>query len=511
MRKLAAAFVLVAACTVPAVAQMSPAPSAPPAAAAATPSAVVSPAPLPLSSADVWKLQSFVDAALTAPTLKGAHVALLAVDAATGAVLYSRNADDGFIPASTFKLLSGSMALARLGPDFAFPTDVDAAGSIEGGVLQGDLYLRGGGDAELSRSDLAAAAHAVVASGVHHISGALIGDESRYRAPHFPLGWAIDDIPQEFAAVPSALSLELNVAHVNVLPGDAPGDPARLHVEPQSNAYVVENATVTGTQSSTDSTDVERPWNEPLAIRVVGSYPAGAGPSDDLEPSIPEPATYTLDLFRQALERDGVTIADGSHLGIAPAGATVIWSHRSKPLRDLLGDYWPPSNNLLGEQLLEEIGVDFGTRANDDTRARGIGAERDWLASIGVDPATVSIADGSGLSGYDRITPRALVAILQADWQGPNRDLVLASLPVSGRRGTLASTFDSPPLAGAIFAKTGTSNHSRLLAGYARTARGTWVVFALMINNWMGDSPAATLDLNAARAALLAPLVAPPQ
>jgi D-alanyl-D-alanine carboxypeptidase/D-alanyl-D-alanine-endopeptidase (penicillin-binding protein 4) len=162
----------------------------------------------------------------------------------------------------------------------------------------------------------------------------------------------------------------------------------------------------------------------------------------------------------------------------------------------------------LGEQLLEEIGSDFGTRGGDDSRERGIAAEQSWLTSIGVDTTTLTIADGSGVSLYDRLTPRTLTAVLAADWQSDGRQTVLDALPLSGERGTLKSTFAADPLRGAIFAKTGTDYHGRLLAGYAKTARGGTVIFALMINNWMDASDGAQGALDAARAGVLQALVA---
>jgi D-alanyl-D-alanine carboxypeptidase/D-alanyl-D-alanine-endopeptidase (penicillin-binding protein 4) len=451
-----------------------------------------------------------IESALDAPTLAGAHAGVLAVDAENGTVLYARNADDDFVPASTLKLVVGSAALARLGATFTFATSVEAAGSIAGGTLDGDLYLRGGGDAQLSPADLDAAAAAVAAAGVRRVAGALVGDASRYDAPRYPPGWSIDDIPYEYAAVPSALSLGLNVAHVRVLPGDAAGAPAILRVRPQSGAFTVENAALTGAPRVTDSTDLERPWDRPQTIRVVGTYPLGAPLSDDLEPAVPDPAAYAADLFLQALAARGVTVDAGVRFGGTPAGATLVWTHRSKPLGALLRDFWPPSTNLIGEQLLEELGAQAphrGVLPGSDVRERGIAVENDWLHSIGVDAKTLTIADGSGLSEYDRVTPRALVTILNADWHGPARDTVMAALPVAGASGTLRSTFAAPPLEGAVYAKTGTTNHARLLAGYARTQRGRTVIFALMINDWMDGSANAPTALDAARAKILRALV----
>ncbi len=463
----------------------------------------------PWTPAAIYRVQQAIDAALHAPTLAGAHVGLLAVDAATGAVLYARDADDAFVPASTFKLLTGSTALARLGPAYAFVTDVDADGSIDGGRLQGDLYLRGGGDAQLAPADLDAAAAAVAAAGVRSVSGTLAGDATRFDAPHFVPGWAIDDVPYEYAAIPSALSFDGNVAHVRVSPGLAVGGPAELHVEPASNAFRIENATVTGAASSEDTTDVVRPWNAPSTIRIVGSYPAGAALSDDLEPAVPDPAAYALDAFRRSLERHGVEVDGADRQGAAPGGATVLWSHRSKPLPAILADCWLPSDNLLAEQMLEALGAASPLHAGGlgDTRSLGIRTEREWLASIGVDPGTLTIVDGSGLSAYDRITPRALVAILDADRRGPMRDEVRAGLPIAGVRGTLHDTFAGTPLQGALWAKTGTTNHARLLAGYLESPSHGTVIVAFMVNDWMDATPQAASALNAARAAALVPLL----
>ncbi|MEO6835115.1 MAG: D-alanyl-D-alanine carboxypeptidase/D-alanyl-D-alanine-endopeptidase, partial [Candidatus Tumulicola sp.] len=357
--------------------------------------APVTPAHAPAFANPATQLGRRIETALSARTLAGAHVGVLAVEANGGAVLYARNADDDFVPASTLKLVVGSAALARLGTSFTFTTGVAAAGSIQSGTLQGDLCLRGGGDAQLSIADLDAAAGAVAAAGVQHVSGVLIADASRYDAPHYPLGWAIDDIPYEYAAVPGALSLGLNVAHVRVLPGDAPGAPGILQAQPQTGAFAIENATLTGARDSADTTDLARPWDRPRVIRVTGNYPFGAPLSDDLEPAVPDPAEYVADLFIRALAARGVTVAGGVRFGATPAGAAVLWTHRSKPLRLLLRDFWPPSTNLIGEQLLEELGSEAtfrelpGEARAGDARERGIVTEMSWLRSIGVNPSTL--------------------------------------------------------------------------------------------------------------------------
>jgi D-alanyl-D-alanine carboxypeptidase/D-alanyl-D-alanine-endopeptidase (penicillin-binding protein 4) len=179
----------------------------------------------------------------------------------------------------------------------------------------------------------------------------------------------------------------------------------------------------------------------------------------------------------------------------------VVWTHDGEPLSDLLADLWWPSDNLVAELLLKAIGRQ--TSGVPGTRAHGADAERVWLAALGIDPATVTIIDGSGLSSYDRITPRALAAILQADWNGPFRDVVLDDLPLAGVRGSIAQSFTGSLAERRTFAKTGSFNHTRGLAGYLATLHHGALTFAWSVDDWMGTDP----DLEALRARVLSRLI----
>ena len=441
-------------------------------------------------------------AALAAPVLSGAHVGLLAVDADTGAPIAAYNADDSFVPASTMKLLVGSAALARLDPSFAYVTSLETTGAISGGTLNGDLVLRGGGDAALRAADLDAAAAAVAAAGVTRVTGTLYTDATRYDDERYPPGWSWDDLPYDYAAPVSALSLEENAVSVYVAPGDAPGAPARLRYGPATGAFTIENDAVTGARDSGDTIDAVRPWDRPTTIRIVGSRALGAPEADDVDVAVPDGPSFAGDVLARSLAAHGVTLAGG----VAPAGAPrpgqKLWTHRSPTLPALLAAFWQPSDNLMGELLLKELGTGDGGAPGSD--ARGIAVERAWLRAIGVAPESVGIADGSGLSYYDRITPRALVAILTADWHGAHRQVVLDALPEAGVRGTLKHRFAGTPLQGTLFAKTGTVDRARTLAGFLRASNGKNVAFALLINDWMDDGrPNADRDLDAVRKTLL--------
>ena len=464
------------------------------------------PAGVPWGTGEISALRARLDAGLTDPDLRGAHVGFIAVDAVRGTILYERNADDEMRGASNFKLLVGSAALHDLGPGFHFVTLLEADAAPLGGRVTGNIYLRGGGDAHLSVADLQDAAAQLRRAGVTSVSGALITDASHDDAVRHPLGWSWDDLSEEYGPVVTALELQDGIAHVYVSPGASEGDPVKVRADRSGAAFTVENDAVTGAPHSDDTTDVERPWNAPATIRVVGSYPMGAAESDDLEPSLPDPESYAGQVLLQALRAEGITVDNGVRSGVAPRSAVPLWHHASPAMPQLLADFWLPSDNLMGELFLKELGV--ARNGEPGTYANGIAAERAYLSSIGVDNATVSISDGSGSSAYDLITPRDLLTILQSDWNGDQRHAVIAALPRAGVSGTLTHRFSSTPLDERVFAKTGSETHVRALSGFLQTEAHGPVTFSLVINDWMGDRrPGNSAELAHIEQRLLSPFL----
>ncbi|HEV2261694.1 MAG TPA: D-alanyl-D-alanine carboxypeptidase/D-alanyl-D-alanine-endopeptidase [Candidatus Rubrimentiphilum sp.] len=441
-----------------------------------------------------------IEKLLTAPTLRGAQIGLIAIDTVRGATLFSENSDQEFMPASNFKLLVGSTALAILGTGFSYETTVGADGPPQpDGTIAGNIYLYGGGDALLTAKDLDAAATAVAAQHVTRITGAVVADDSHYDSQRLGYGWSWDDLPYYYAPVVSALELEDGVVHIYMSPGPAAGAPAQLRIEPQSSAFTIDNRLVTGTK---DTSDIQRPWDQPRTIVIAGDYPLGAKESGDIHPAVPDPTSYAGDVFARALAAHGVSVTGGVTAGKMPAQATVLFSHHSEALPQLLADFWYPSDNLMGELMLKELGYRLKGAPGTDNNGRLL--EQQFLKSAGIDPATVAISDGSGLSQYDRITPRDLLQILQKDWNGPNRDIMLDALPVAGVRGTLRSSYKGTAAERKVFAKTGSISHVRTISGFVQTKTHGPVTFSFLINQWMGeDQPHGASDLAKVRGAIL--------
>lgn len=460
-----------------------------------------------------------LDARLSvAPTLKSAHVGVLAIDARDGSVLYTRSPDDAFMPASTFKLLTGSAALDRLGPAFRFRTSASIEGPVVGGVARGRLVLRGGGDPFLNAADLDNLASTLERSGIRRISGPIDVDTTHFIDPPYMPGWSWDDFPYYYAPKISALSFEENVVHITIAPASTIGMRAMIAARPYgrvgdppagcavtSDVIIIPYAQ-TGAASSTDTIDVAR--DPGGCIIVTGSIPLGSAP-DTIEAAVPSPETYAWHVLVERLRAHHIVLTSPAvpigfpqSVVAAPArpGATLVWSHDSETLADLLADCWLPSDNLLAELLLKSTGS-----GGDEpgSAASGIAFEKTWLRTFGVDLAPLSIDDGSGLSAYDRITPRALVAILQHDWNGPERDLVIDDLPLAGVRGTLKSSFIGTPAEKTVFAKTGSVSHVRTIAGFAATRQHGAAIFAILVGDWSGTSG----DLDALRASVLSRII----
>jgi D-alanyl-D-alanine carboxypeptidase/D-alanyl-D-alanine-endopeptidase (penicillin-binding protein 4) len=177
------------------------------------------------------------------------------------------------------------------------------------------------------------------------------------------------------------------------------------------------------------------------------------------------PALSAALLFRDALRRAGVTVA-GAGLGAERGDEVPLAAVDSAPLSEIVRYMDHASDNFTAEIVLKQLGAienDVGTSAAGAAYARRL------LAEAGVPLAGVRLTDGSGLSLLDRLTVRALAAILRAAWAATDmRPAFVAALPMAGINGTLADRMRGPPARGNVLAKTGTTFQASALSGYVR-------------------------------------------
>ena len=474
------------------------------------------------------------------PAVARAHWGI-AVTALDGTPLFGLDEGQFFRPASNAKLFTTAAAMQLLGPQSTVPTEVIADSVSPRGVIDGDLWLRSDGDANLSGvpfpyvpvagesgvsadplraiDDLAAQ---VAARGVHRIAGNVVADDTQWIWEPYPPSWAIDDMLWDYGAPVSSLSVNDSTIALTIRPGARLGDLATATQSPDVGFYTVNVQAVTAAPKSQTRLHVERAVGS-RTVLVTGEIAAGAKDVETL--AVIDPPLFAAEALRAALLAKGIAV-DGepraaerastqpesflrqSHEPIADLpvagepprsvsevcndGCGVTLARRISPTlaQDVLYTL-KESQNLHAEQLLRRLGRVYGREASG---AQGARVVRQFLLNAGLDGNDFVFYDGSGLSDHDLVTPRATAQLLAFAARQPWFAAWKASLPVGGVDGTLASRFKDAPLKGNVLAKTGTLGESRGLSGYVRCASGREVIVSLFVDN---HSPGGSADRTA--------------
>lgn len=470
--------------------------------------ASVGQAQTPPSASDpsLQNLAKQIDAFLDVPGLQAGFQGVCIQSLKDNTVLYERNADKVFLPASNNKLLTSAAALALLGPNYVYHTRLYGTRAVDRhGVLHGDLILRGAGDPLLSPTQLNALAHAVYLKGVRRITGHLRYDDSFFDRQRLGDGWTWDDEPFYYSAQVSALNLNENILQVQVLPGSHPGTPCRVLVGPTDTYVKIVNHALTVAPAHGKSPARNDKPLVPLNITrlrgentllVTGTLPVDVTSKDNLPTgvTVEDPSRYTAQAFAQDLIKAGIRlrypeVKDGPPL---PALATLVAEHKSPPLSEMLRLLNKPSDNLMAECLLKTVGAEKTGQGTAGLSGSGARITRTFLQSIGLSLGELQQADGSGLSRLNYVSPRNLVRLLAYMHTRPDFPVYYGSLPIAGVDGTLRRRMKNTPAQGNCHAKTGSLSHVSACSGYVTTKDGEMLVFSLMMNHQLAPGSAAT-------------------
>ena len=189
------------------------------------------------------------------------------------------------------------------------------------------------------------------------------------------------------------------------------------------------------------------------------------------------PPLFAAKAFTSALRRRGVTVRRSARAGVTPSGAVALAGISSPAIQSLVASMNVPSDNFIAETLIKVLGARSGLGG---TTAAGAGVVRANAARLGI---RTTVVDGSGLSRFNRTSPKAIVALLTAMDEGELAVPFEASLPVAGRTGTLYDRMRGTAARDACRAKTGTLSNVSALAGYCDTRGGGRVAFAFLMNS----------------------------
>jgi D-alanyl-D-alanine carboxypeptidase/D-alanyl-D-alanine-endopeptidase (penicillin-binding protein 4) len=392
-------------------------------------------------------------------------------------------ADQAFVPASNQKLLVAAASLARLGPTYRFETPVWVDGEVDGdGVLHGTLWIEGSGDPSLVSETLWRMADEIRLRGVREVRGGIGVDARRFDAARIHPDWEPVSA-RAYEAPVSAFAANYSSFRIELAPGAAAGRPLAARVTPAVGYLQVRSDAVTLSGGGALGVSIE-----PLAsaagevVRVRGALPPGAQ-ARTLWRSVAFPEHYAASLLVAQLEAQGVRVQGGIRLGARPESAHELLRFKGERLADVVRLLNKWSNNFIAEQLCKSLGAEaFGPPG---TWEKGTRAIRDWLASIGVDEHALVVADGSGLSPRNRVSPAVLARVVrQAAGSFAYGPEFVASLPLGGLDGTLEDRMDGAD--GSVRAKTGHLRHVASLSGVTPTRGGQLLAFSILVNGARG-------------------------
>ena len=396
----------------------------------------------------------------------------------TGKPLLTWNADVPRNPASVVKLLTTLVALDVLGPSYTWKTEIYVVGDLNGGVLNGDLLIKGYGDPWLVTERVWQMLRELRQRGISRITGDLLIDDSYFDVPYHDPGKFDREPLRAYNVAPNALLMNFKVVryHFQPNPGSATVD---IRVDPPLQNLRVDNQLriVPGRCRGYQRGITITPNHAVDHMIMSGEFPSGCI-SFELGRTALSHNQFAYGLFKNIWEESGGEFSGSYWNVIKPDHAEPFLVFDSWPLADVISKVNKHSNNVMARQLLFTLGAE--KFAVPGTEEGGRQVVEEWLKERQLNRAELKLDNGSGLSRNSRISAEILGEILRYAWQSPFMPEFLSSLSLSGLDGTMARRFRDDPLTGKAHIKTGRLDDVTAIAGYLQARSGNrYAVVAL--------------------------------
>ncbi len=438
----------------------------------------------PTASAAGQSNRARLTTALDLPPLDRHHWGVAVLDN-RGRLVFGRNAERLFVPASNTKLIVAATAIAMLAPDWTVRTPVYAGGPVLNGTLSGDLILYGQGDPTWSArcfgldtagpgicetdpfARLRPLASALKARGVVRIGGAIIGDGSAFERLLVHPTWENDDLAWGYAAPVSGLGFNENLVTATLEP-TVEGRRAALTVSPDLGGLTIDNRVVTVGDSGITRINWTRAEGQAIAV-ATGTIRLHAAPERD-ELAVADPNRFAALALASVLKDSGIVVLGGVRsttdpiLTASSRTEPPLAEAISRPLADWIFPILNVSQNWVAEMLIKQLGRRFGLGGSWH---EGLAVERRFLIDeVGLDSTQFVIHDGSGLSAKNAISPLVFARLLAFMRGHPAFETFSAGIPTASGIGSLRNRFAGGPFQGLIRAKTGSIGQVNSLSGF---------------------------------------------
>lgn len=430
--------------------------------------------------------------------LRGCVVGVAVMDMDDGTVIAEHDSDLPLVPASLQKLVVTSSVMKCYKPDKRFVTGIEYSGSITDGILDGSLIVRGCGDPSLGSAFARQKSDAVMSeilsalkmNGVRQINGSIVADDSFFSFQGVQPSWLMEDVGNYFAAGCYGINFSDNLYRLFVKSGTEGTKGVITECSPEIPGLKLEGWFVSMGNGKDSAYITGLPF-------VNNRYLSGRVPVNReryvVKGDIPDPALYFAHCLREFLVSNGIRCDGGITTarlvgmegGSLPGknGSTLLCNHYSDRLSDMVTVTNFRSNNLYAESLMRWVGDARGLPRSVEGGANAI--VKIW-SDEGVDMEGIKIYDGCGLSLRNRISAGSLTAILAA--VGRNAEVFnsfISTMPEAGREGTVKLLLAGTPLAGKVWAKSGSMNGVQCYAGYC--CNGKRLAFAVIVNGFSSE------------------------
>ncbi|MBC7652097.1 MAG: D-alanyl-D-alanine carboxypeptidase/D-alanyl-D-alanine-endopeptidase [Deinococcales bacterium] len=412
---------------------------------------------------------------------KHASMSLYVVETNSNKVVFDYNSQLGLAPASCQKIITSVTAFELLGNNYKYKTELSYDGTINNGVLKGNLYIVGSGDPTLgswrylTTNDSLVLANwlmAIKKVGIKNIKGNVFFDGTKLAYQPLPGGWIWDDIGNYYGAGSWGLNWHENQYDLVLQPGNNEGDDVYiLETKPALQKAYLKPLLTTGKKGSGDNGYIYLPPNSTTGF-VTGTVPAGeklftiAGampnPTWQIEKALEDKLLPEKIGFKNMID---VSMPDNTKAIAKPI--LLLQTHLSPSLDSI--NYWflKKSINLYGEALLKTIAYE---KTGIGSTEKGIDIVKKFWLEKGISKGAIYIIDGSGLSPQNRITTDVLVKVLQ----------------YAKDKTWFNSFYKALPLYNNMTLKSGTIGGTKSFAGYHTSKAGVNYTVAFIVNNFDG-------------------------